>query len=427
MDFLGLAAGILHFVVFAGVGYLLLRMTSTHRQTLEFQTRLFFWAIAVRFAASLLIYEGGLVNTLKDEDGSGWVVGADYQQEWEGKGYSPLDATWLFLEAYKYSQRGYYYLLGVLFLITGLPGRLAAAALNCCVGGLTVVFVYRLARILFSEVVARRAAWLTCFFPSLIVWSAQTLKEPVVIFLETLALYGCVQLRVSGFTPRHILLTGLAILLLYPFRFYAAYLAVGTVVIALVLPQLGTGRTNFSSAFAVMALVVGFVLFSGVQVTKEVQQSTFDLKYIEEFKRFSDVGQGSGVKVDVDLRTSAGLGYALFVGAMHLLMAPFPWQWGGSLRMLLVVPEVVIWWGILFYGVIPGLRYCVRNRLHDVLPLLLFISGMGLLYSLLFGNVGLIYRQRAQLLPWLLIFGAVGIELRRLARTQEAPQQGNGS
>ena len=43
-------------------------------------------------------------------------------------------------------------------------------------------------------------------------------------------------------------------------------------------------------------------------------------------------------------------------------------------------------------------------------PLLIFTTGLGLLYSLLFANVGLIVRQRAQLLPWLLIFAMVGLE-----------------
>ncbi|MBI2835108.1 MAG: hypothetical protein HYX76_11855 [Acidobacteria bacterium] len=31
----------------------------------------------------------------------------------------------------------------------------------------------------------------------------------------------------------------------------------------------------------------------------------------------------------------------------------------------------------------------------------------------MFSNIGLVYRQRAQLMPWLLIFGAAGLELRR--------------
>ena len=49
-------------------------------------------------------------------------------------------------------------------------------------------------------------------------------------------------------------------------------------------------------------------------------------------------------------------------------------------------------------GLVPGIRACVRWRFGDVQPLLFFALGMALLYSVLFSNVGLVYRQRAQLL-----------------------------
>lgn len=408
----------IHFLIFAGFGYFLVQMTWLHQSTIGFQQRLFLLAITIRFVTSLVIYEMGFINTIKDEDGSGWVVGTALRQSWEMKGFSLFDAPWLFLESYLYHHRGYYYLLGVLYLITGLPGRLPAASLNCLIGSLTVVFVYRVSRSLFSEEVSRKAAWMCCLFPSLIIWSAQTLKEPVVIFLETVALYSCVQLRVSGFATRHIVLVGMSAVLLYPFRFYASYLASGTVLVALLLPRFGKGQSNFLSAIAVTGIMGGFILTSGIQVTKEVQQHSFDLEYLEKMKNYTNRTTGSSVEVKADLKSPTGMAYHLIVGVLHLMMAPFPWQWSGSLRMLLVVPEIILWWWILFYGVIPGLKYCSRNRLYDVLPLLIFILGMGLLYSVMFSNIGLIYRQRAQLLPWLLVFGALGIELRRLSRIE---------
>lgn len=416
MDSAALAVGLLHFALFSLVGCLVLQATRAHQETLQFQTRLLLWAFSLRFAASLLIYEGGLINTLKDEDASGWLVGAAYSRGWEQQGRSILDTPSLFLQAYETSNRGYYYMLGVVFLTTGMPGRLPAAALNGLVGALTVVFAYRVARSLFSEAVARRTAWLGCFFPSLIIWSAQTLKEPVVIFLETAALYGCIQLRQGSFSFRHLFLVSAAALLLYPFRFYAAYLAAGAVLVSLFMPQFGKGRMSLGPAVGVTLLLLAFVSLSGVQVTKELEQQQFDLAYLERFREGANIGQGSGVYIEADLHTPSGFGLALLVGAAHLLMAPFPWQWGGGLRIALVIPEVILWWVLLFYGVVPGLRHAIQNRFSDVLPLLLFLAGIGLLYSLMFSNIGLVYRQRAQLLPWLLIFAAVGIELRQRGR-----------
>ena len=83
--------------------------------------------------------------------------------------------------------------------------------------------------------------------------------------------------------------------------------------------------------------------------------------------------------------------------------------------MLLVGPEVLLWWVVFFAGVIPGLRYALRHRFNDMLPLLCFVVGRGLLYSVTFSNVGLVYRQHG-LLPYLLVFAGVGFELRALKR-----------
>jgi hypothetical protein len=117
--------------------------------------------------------------------------------------------------------------------------------------------------------------------------------------------------------------------------------------------------------------------------------------------------------------TPGGLVIGTAIGAAHLLLAPFPWELGGaSLRMALTLPELLFWWWLVFVGVIPGLRYAIRHRLSDVSAMLLLILGFGLLYSMMFGNVGIIFRQRAQLLPWLLIFAAVGLEQRALLRRQ---------
>jgi hypothetical protein len=48
---------------------------------------------------------------------------------------------------------------------------------------------------------------------------------------------------------------------------------------------------------------------------------------------------------------------------------------------------------------------------------------------MMFGNVGLIFRQRAQLLPWLLIIAVVGLEQRTLQKwlKRRAPAPVEGS
>jgi hypothetical protein len=300
------------------------------------------------------------------------------------------------------------------------------AAMNCFLGALTVILAYRTAILLFSRWTAVRAAWIICFFPSLVIWSAQTLKEPVIIFLEALALYACVNLKLSGFSVKYILLCATAIVLLPPFRFYAAYLAGAVAIMALVLPRigarLGKNRSSFKTAMAavaVAALIAPLAVYSGYLARNEAAFERFSqVKEIAKFKYYVAEGSGSGVEGKYDLNSPSGLAMALGVGGAHLLLAPFPWQLeGASLRMLLTTPELVVWWFLVVVGLIPGLWYVCRARLADALPMLFFTLGLGALYSLMFGNIGLIFRQRAQLLPWLLIIAVAGLERLALKRS----------
>lgn len=410
--------GIVLLVFLSLFGVSILRLTKNHHEGLHFQTKLFLSAIGVRFAFSIITYNFGLINILGDEDGSGWAVGVVHAERWSKLQMGILDLPGILAQAFYEQNLGYHYMLGGLFFITGFPGRMPAAALNCFFGAMTVIFTYRLAKSLFSNWSAVRVGWAACFFPSLIIWSAQTVKEPVVIMLEAVALYACVHLKISGFSLRYILLCGSAIFLLLPFRFYAAYLAAAAAMIALVIPQIGRrNSSSFRSGLLIAMLILPLSVSSGVLARSQATIETFDLDRIQRFRAAIATGSGSGVKTSFDLKTPSGLFMGTVVGAAHLLLAPFPWQLGGgSLRMLGTVPELLVWYWLFFLGVIPGVKYAIKTKFSEMQPFIFFTLGLGLLYSLMFGNVGLIVRQRAQLLPWLLILAMVGLEQREIKK-----------
>ena len=418
-------SGLLVFALLAVLGSFALFATHHHKRTLRFQLKIFLCAFALRFSLSVLVYQFGLVRVLGDEDAVGWWAGVFHYRDWTRQGIGLFELPAILMGAFKGNHQGYGYMLGSLFYLTDTPARLPAAAFNCLFGALTVVFAYRVARTLFSPWVAARVGWLTCLFPSMIIWSAQTTKEPVVIFLETVALYGCVQLKQKGFSARHIALCAFAIVLAIPFRFYAAYIAGAAIALTLIVPQFKRGKFGVASALGIAALVIPIVILTGVLVQNETEFERLDIQRIQTFRRDVAASAGSGYVSSYDMRTPEGFGVATAVGAAHLLLAPFPWEMGGaSLRMALTAPELLFWWWLFFAGVVPGTRYAVKKRFGDVLPLLFFLLGLGLLYSMMFGNIGLVFRQRAQLLPWLLIFAAVGLEQRMLRRqaARQTPQ-----
>jgi hypothetical protein len=328
-----------------------------------------------------------------------------------------MDLPSLWMPAFEEHHRGYYYLVGTLYFITGWTGRLPPAALNCFFGAMTVVLTYRIAASLFSKWTAIRVGWLVSFIPSLIIWSCQTLKEPVVIFLETVALYSCLRLRINGFSIKYILLSVASIFVLYPFRFYASLVAAIAVFVTILLPEIGKrAKSTWISGLILVGLMAPLAISTGMLARTESQIEEYDLKRVQQFRSDISAGQGSGVVSDYNLTTTSGFTLATIIGAVHLLLAPFPWQLGGSLRMIFTFPEMIFWWWLFIFGLIPGLKYVFKYRLFDVFPLLIFTLSLGFLYSITFGNIGLVYRQRAQILPWLIIFAIVGLEFQKVKK-----------
>ncbi len=435
----GLYIGGFVFVVMLALGSLATLGTRRHSDSRWVQWYIFLTAACIRFSTGFAIYEWGLIRILKDEDGTGWAGGADLARSWQESSLSLWELPGRVAGVFQGQHEGYRYLLAVLYFITGSPSRLSAVALNAVFGALACVLVFRVAASLFDGHVARRVALWTCFWPSLIIWSSLTVKEPVVILLEACALYACVRLNESGWSPRHLFLAAAVSGLLIPFRFYAAI--VSLLVMSVTVGALGrralrenrlfapgTRRASARVLLTVILSLTPLLLTGHGLVAYREAMNQFGVPFVEDFRERASTGgaakgAGSGVPQAYNLRTVGGFAAALGVGASHLLLAPFPWQFAraSSLRMLLTLPELLIWWWLLVVAVIPGACYALRRRFGDLRPLVLFLLGFGVLYSLLFANVGLVFRQRAQLLPWLLIFGSVGWGVRALPRCGSRP------
>lgn len=411
----GVAAGALLFGALLFLGLFLVSATARDQRGARLDRQIFLVAIVLRFAASVALYGLGLVRLIGDEDASGWTAAFSLISEWERQGVTLFDlpGVWVATLLHPRGNLGYQYMVSTLFYVSGSRSRLVAAVLNNFFGAMTVVLTARVGASIFSSWVGSRVGWYACFFPSLVLWSAQTLKEPIVIFLETLALYACVLLRGSRGSLRHVVICSAAIVLLVSFRFYAAYVTGVVILLTLALPQLRSGRTRFGAALAVGALVVPLLVLTGALARHEATVQMFDLARLQDIRDWTARHTGSGVPLDYDIQTPSGMLMSVAVGGVHLLLAPFPWQLGGAgLRTLLTLPELLVWWWLVFTALVPGLRIALRHRFTDVQPLLYFVLGMAFLYGLTFSNVGLVFRQRAQLLPWLLVFAMVGLEQR---------------
>ena len=225
-----------------------------------------------------------------------------------------------------------------------LLGRFAVnlSYFNAVVGTVTVILVYMLARQLVHRLVARRAALFTAFMPSMILWSAVALKDPLMSCLIVLCLLSCLRLkeRLSFWSLAG---TVLPLAAMQPIRFYLVYFVGSAVVASLAL----TRGVHMVSGFYKQLVLVGVVvlLFTVVGLARPTQEGTDFLS----FERVSGYRSGmahtaeSGFSSDVDISTPTRALMFLPVGMSVLLLGPFPWQIT-SFRAALAMPEVVLWW-----------------------------------------------------------------------------------
>ena len=434
VDTLNWIGGVITAIALGAAGCGLLLLTRDHRETRGFQLRLFLAAFAMRLVVAVLIYAGGLLSVVKDEDSIGWFESVALSDSWHAKGLAAIavpDVAQAFVDT---ANKGYLYLLAGFFWITGLVGRLPAAALNAWFGALAVVLVYRLTRRLATDRAARWTAFVVAGMPLMVIWSAQTLKEPVVFFIEAVGLYACLRVHEGSLEARHLLVALLAFVLIIPVRFY-----VGFVLGATFIGALGWSAWRSKGRSGAWLLRIGAsiaVVIPLVALGRNVVAKQYDLQYAQAFREIVSSGEppkrgGTFARAEAarvaaasptpaaappastatfDIRKPAHVPLLLVTGFAYTLLAPFPWQFfgGSSVRLVLTLPDVLLWWTLLFAIVIPGIWRCLKSQAARVVPLVVFLVLLGGLYSAMFGNAGIAYRQRAQLVPVLLALAAAG-------------------
>src|SRR5688572_15210706 len=165
-------------IALIGVPLLLALLRTLPQLERPRMARLSFVGFGLRLAVAVLfdLVPGA---RLFHEDADGYErFGAALAASWWGEGPPvPLPET----------NPGFLAICGSLYYVFGRYRMVVTAFTSLC-GTLTIFFVYRLALRSFHPVVARRAALLTAYFPSMVLWSAMALKDPVMILLVVVAL-----------------------------------------------------------------------------------------------------------------------------------------------------------------------------------------------------------------------------------------------
>jgi hypothetical protein len=128
----------------------------------------------------------------------------------------------------------------------------------------------------------------------------------------------------------------------------------------------------------------------------------------------------SAIERGADVSTPAAALAFLPVGLLYFFFSPFPWTITSPLKAL-SVPEMLLVYRLTLPAA-RGLAAAVRTRFRESLVLLLLTAFLTVTYAIGEGNVGTLYRHRAQTIPFYLIFAAFGLE--RARRTAAAGPTG---
>jgi hypothetical protein len=304
---------------------------------------------------------------------------------------------------------GMAYMVGVIYALLG-RNPLAVQMVVAVFGAATAPIIYLSALHVFQNVrVARFAAFAVAFYPSLVLWSSQGLKDgPIVLFLSV-AILTTLKLG-EKFSVKNVAILVTTLFLILTFRFYVFYMIFAAVAGAFVIGMQKITATSFARQFAIVILTGLALTYLGVTRYANVHLSTFTkLERVQASRQDAATSAQSGYGKGVDVSTGQGAIKSIPLGLAYLLFAPFPWQLT-SLRQSITLPEMVVWWAS-FPLLILGLWFSIKYRLRQISPVLIFTVMLSLAYSIFQGNVGNAYRQRSQLLVFYFIFVGVGYVL----------------
>lgn len=382
----------------------------------QFLIRLFFAGLLARIFVGTMIFAFHQQTFFGGDALTYDTFGFALMKTWEGdKGYQYM--VDLFTGGGAGSGWGMLYLVGVIYRIVG-RNMLATQYVNSVFGAATAPLAYMMSMELFpNKRVARVCAILTAFYPSLVLWTSQGMKDGPIIFLLAISMLSTLKLG-NRFSYKYVGALAFALCGLITLRFYVFYIIVLSITAAFIMGRRRLTAQSFMRQFIIMCVIGSVLAYFGVSRYAGQQYETYgNLKQLQLMHLDASQSQ-SGFGQDIDVSTPEGIMTAIPIGMTYLILAPFPWQIT-SVRQMITLPEMIVWWASLPLLVL-GLWFAVKHRIREVAPILIFTTLLTITYSILMGNVGTAYRQRAQLLIFYFIFVGIGFVLMKEKREERS-------
>jgi hypothetical protein len=299
--------------------------------------------------------------------------------------------------------------LGVVYSFFGYGANAFAVSipvrlLNCLWGSLTVIYICKIARMVYSDEQARIAGVIAMLMPAFLWFGGMHLKETLMLFLIVLIFYHAIKMvYIKRINIISIFLVIMLSLLLFFFRTYLAGLVVGCVAFYFLL--------NFTKKKATIPVAfVVFILFVAVEYYlvkhfgfQQRFSQNLSLANINELQRQLTYNAG---RVGVSFKATSVTPF-VFLGG---ILTPFPSFLNLDPNQLGIFTsyqnELVR--NVMYFFAFSGILFSLRTKFRNISLLLIFSLGNTLASAM----AGFSVYDRYQLpsLPFFVIFMAEGIK-----------------
>jgi hypothetical protein len=295
------------------------------------------------------------------------------------------------------------FLAGLLFTVAP-PNVLVGFAVFSVLAFLGAYLFLQAFRIAVPDGAHRRYAWMIFLLPTMVFWPSSLGKEAWLVFTLGLASYGAARvLRRLRFGYLLLALGGVGAYLVRPHM--AALFAISFATAFLLRfrdPTVRRGALGWVFGLVLVGLATGYAASNfGEQVPRDesVEGSTVDQVFAETDRRTSQGGSGFESR---PVRSPADLAHALITVPFR----PLPFETHNAQALVASLEGVFLI--LLFLVSAPRLRTLPRAVLRRPYVALATAYSIGFVVAFSnVGNFGILTRQRAQLLPFLLVLVAL--------------------
>jgi hypothetical protein len=292
---------------------------------------------------------------------------------------------------------------------------LFSAVLGLC-GGLYLCLAFSLWG---TPAQLRRYSLIVLFLPSFATWTSLFGKDSWIALGLGLTAYGySLMLKTRRSTGLGHLLAGVAIVTVI--RPHIAVTVVASMAFAYVWGLTQTRRVSILTKFGMVGMLIAMCGLLASVASGFLGLSDVTADSMQGYARTRGEGNDTGGSV-VEVQVAPGVFGALLAfprGIVRVLFQPFPWEIHNFTMGLAAAENLFILWFALSHA--KRLRGLLRGIVRE--PYLLFSAALACALLLMFSfipNLGLLSRQRAQLLPFLFV-PLVGAETLRKRRARLA-------